>query len=227
MTDLHTRRMFLRAAAAASAAWAAADLVQVEEALAWAAQHPAHRAVEAAGVLRKDEAAVIDAMTSRILPSVDGRPGAHEAGVVAFIDRSLATFNAGQKQLYVDGLQELNRRAAERRAAATGAAGPGAARDGAAGDGAVARGAAASGAAGPGATSFATLTPAEQDAVLHEIEQTPFFQTVRFHTIVGTFAVPTYGGNRDYAGWHMLGFEHQPAFQPPFGFYDAEVNRRG
>jgi hypothetical protein len=34
MTDLHTRRMFLRAAATASAAWAAADLVQVEEALA-------------------------------------------------------------------------------------------------------------------------------------------------------------------------------------------------
>jgi len=25
----------------------------------------------------------------------------------------------------------------------------------------------------------------------------------------------------------MLGFEHQPAFQPPFGYYDAEINKRG
>ncbi len=37
MNDLHNRRTFLRAAMAAGAAWAAADLVQVEEALAWAA----------------------------------------------------------------------------------------------------------------------------------------------------------------------------------------------
>ena len=36
-----------------------------------------------------------------------------------------------------------------------------------------------------------------------------------------------WGGNRDYAGWHMLGFEHQPLFQAPFGYYDADVNRKG
>jgi gluconate 2-dehydrogenase gamma chain len=193
MSDLHNRRRFLRAAAAASTAWVAADLVQVEEALAWAAQHPSHGAVRAVSVLTKEQAAVIDAMTSRILPAIDGRPGAHEAGVVAFIDRSLATFNAAQKRLYADGVQDLNRRAAEKGTAMGG---------------------------------FATLTPGQQDELLHDIEQTPFFQTVRFHTIVGTFALPTWGGNRDYAGWRMLGFEHQPAFQPPFGFYDAAVNRR-
>ena len=38
MTDINSRRAFLRAAIAAGAAWAAADLVQVEEALAWAAK---------------------------------------------------------------------------------------------------------------------------------------------------------------------------------------------
>ena len=57
-------------------------------------------------------------------------------------------------------------------------------------------------------------------------EKTPFFQTVRFDTIVGTFALPSWGGNRDYAGWHMLGLEHQPRFQAPFGEYDADANRR-
>jgi gluconate 2-dehydrogenase gamma chain len=200
MSDLQNRRMFLRAAAAASAAWAAADLVHVEEALAFAAEHaPQHAghpkaAQPASGVLTKEQAAAIDAMSSRILPAVDGRPGAHEAGVVFFIDRSLATFNAEQKTLYVEGVGDLNRRAAEK--------------------------------SGKPAARFSDLAPAEQDAILHEIEQTPFFQTVRFHTIVGTFALPSYGGNRDFAGWRMLGLEHQPAFVPPFGFYDADANRK-
>ena len=36
MSDLHNRRAFLRAAMAAGAAWAAADLAEVEGALAWA-----------------------------------------------------------------------------------------------------------------------------------------------------------------------------------------------
>ena len=48
-----------------------------------------------------------------------------------------------------------------------------------------------------GATSFASLTSEQQDAVLRDIEKTPFFQTIRFDTIVGTFALPTWGGNRD------------------------------
>ena len=193
MSDLQTRRMFLRAAAAASAAWAAADLVQVEEALAWAAhQTTAHGRYEVTA-LTVEQAAAIDALTSRIIPSTDGRPGAHEAGVVYFIDKSLATFNAAQKKLYAGGVKDLNRRAARK---------------------------------WKGTAGFTALTAAQQDELLHEIEKTPFFQAARFDTIVGTFALPTFGGNRDYVGWHMLGFEHQPRFQPPFGFYDADVNRR-
>jgi hypothetical protein len=78
-----------------------------------------------------------------------------------------------------------------------------------------------------GASSFAGLTPAQQDELLHDVEQTPFFQAARFDTIVGAFALPTWGGNRDYAGWRLLGFEHQMRFEAPFGYYDAEANRRG
>ena len=111
MSDLHTRRTFLRAAAAASAAWAAADVVEIEEALAWAAQQTAERRQDLAA-LTAEQAKVLDALASRIIPAVDGRPGAHEAGVVSFIDKSLATFNAGQKKLYADGVKDLNRRAA-------------------------------------------------------------------------------------------------------------------
>jgi gluconate 2-dehydrogenase gamma chain len=225
--------MFLRAATAASAAWATVDLMQVEEALAWAAeqapaphvgaQHAAagDRRAPRLSVLTKAQADALDAMTSRILPAVDGRPGAHEAGVIYFIDRSLATFNASQKTLYANGVADLNRRAAEK----AGANGVGAAnnvsptKNGSATKSSVAANATTAG--------FATLTSAQQDAILHEIETTPFFQAIRFDTIVGTFALPTWGGNHDYVGWRMLGFEHQPAFQPPFGFYDAEINRKG
>jgi gluconate 2-dehydrogenase gamma chain len=192
MADLHDRRSFLRAAAAAGAAWAAADLVHVEAALAWAVAQKAQHD-PAFSALTTDQARVVDAVTSRIIPAVEGRPGAHEAGVVHFIDKSLATFNAAQKPLYVDGVQDLDRRTSARWNAVAG---------------------------------FAALTSSQQDELLHEIERTPFFQAVRFDTIVGMFALPTWGGNRNYSGWHMLGLEHQPQFQPPFGYYDADANAK-
>lgn len=192
--DLHNRRAFLRAAVAAGAAWTAADLVTVEEALAWAAEQTARQG--AGGrftALSASDADAIDALAGRIIPAVDGRPGAHEAGVVFFIDKALATFNAGQKKMYADGVQDLNRRAARK---------------------------------WKGSATFAKLTPTQQDELIRDIEKSPFFQAARFDTIVGTFALPSWGGNRDYVGWHMLGLDHQPRFQPPFGEYDAEVNRR-
>lgn len=190
--DLQSRRAFLRAAAAAGAAWSAADLLSVEDALAWSAEQAATKAGGGFAALSAGEAETIVALSSRIIPSVDKRPGAQEAGVVFFVDKALATFNAGQKKMYAEGLQDLNRRATDTFKAA----------------------------------SFSTLTAAQQDDVIRTIEKTPFFQAVRFDTIVGTFALPTWGGNRDYAGWHMIGLEHQPRFQPPFGAYDVEANRR-
>ena len=97
MIDVHSRRTFLRAALAAGSAWAAADLVLVEDALAHAAQQATEQGRRTFAALTAGQARVLEAMTSRILPSVDGRPGAREAGVVYFVDQSLATFNAGNK----------------------------------------------------------------------------------------------------------------------------------
>lgn len=178
---------------AAGAAWATADLLQVEDALAFAAhQAPAAGAAAPATALTAPQFAVVESLVSRLIPAVDGRPGAREAGAARFITRALATFNAGQKAAYTAGIADLNRRATAKQAGA----------------------------------AFDRLPPAQQDEVLREIEQTPFFQMVRFDTIVGTFGLPTYGGNQDYAGWHMIGFEHQPRFQAPFGYYDAQPTGR-
>ena len=64
--------------------------------------------------------------------------------------------------------------------------------------------------------SFATLSPADQDAVLRDLEAniatgfTPdaatFFNLVRAHTIQGTFCDPYYGGNASFIGWDLLGY---------------------
>jgi gluconate 2-dehydrogenase gamma chain len=78
-----------------------------------------------------------------------------------------------------------------------------------------------------GRASFAALTPEQQDEQLKSIEQTPFFQQVRFATILGMFANPSYGGNQGEAGWKLLGFQAHGIFQPPFGYYDAEARRTG
>jgi gluconate 2-dehydrogenase gamma chain len=70
---------------------------------------------------------------------------------------------------------------------------------------------------------FATLSSDQQTALLRTVEQTPFFQMVRFATVAGTFANPSWGGNRDKVGWRILGFEDRFVWQPPFGDYDADA----
>lgn len=70
---------------------------------------------------------------------------------------------------------------------------------------------------------FSHLPIAQQEQVLQSIEDTQFFGTLHFMTMCGMFCLPEYGGNRDHAGWELLGFDHRHAWQPPFGYYDAAV----
>lgn len=73
----------------------------------------------------------------------------------------------------------------------------------------------------PGTRHFADLTDAEQLAYLQHVERTPFFEQVRFLTVVGLLASPRYGGNLQKNGWKLVGFVDQHAWQPPFGHYDS------
>ena len=73
----------------------------------------------------------------------------------------------------------------------------------------------------PPASRFSQLEPARQIELLRAIEKTRFFDLVRLHTVMGFFSNPEYGGNRDRAGWKMIGFEDAFVFQPPFGYYDG------
>jgi gluconate 2-dehydrogenase gamma chain len=132
------------------------------------------------------QAAEIEAMSAQIFPS-DDTPGAREAHVVYFIDRSLSTFAQDAQPVYVQGIQDLHAKSKE---------------------------------LVPSATAFSTLGAAQQVQVLTAIETTPFFKTVRDHTIMGMFASPQHGGNANKVGWKLIGFEDTLAFKPPFGYYD-------
>jgi gluconate 2-dehydrogenase gamma chain len=41
----------------------------------------------------------------------------------------------------------------------------------------------------------------------------------------GFLGNPSYGGNRDRIGWKLIGFEDRMAYQPPFGYYDAQERK--
>lgn len=203
MNESVSRRSFLsRGAAGLSTVWASAHW----PALLAAATH-AHQAAKSATppkfeFFSADQAKEIDAITSRIIPT-DDMPGAHEAGVVYFIDRGLTTFSVDDQKTYREGLPALQSRVAEMF---------------------------------QGKSKFSELTSDQQDEVLHSFdEQSPqgrqrrfrtgsgaqnFFETLRQHTIAGFLIDPDYGGNRDAAGWKVIGREPEHMFQPPFGYYD-------
>jgi len=203
MIENLSRRNFLtRGSAAVSAVWLSAHW----PAIVAAAEH-AHQAAKSSAppkfqFFTSAEAAEIDAIAARIIPS-DETPGAHEAGVVYFIDRGLTTFAVDDQKTYREGLRGLQAHARE---------------------------------LFPSVEKFSSATPDQQDQILHSLDDqagpaprrrsantsNSFFQVVRIHTIVGFLVDPDSGGNRDGAGWKVIGRDPEHMFQPPFGYYDKD-----
>src|SRR5512134_1319266 len=165
MPDQFSRRDFVATVGSLGAVWLLADVAERNEALA----HAAHQVKQAQPTLQfftREQAAEVEAFTSRIIPT-DDTPGAREAGVVYFIDRATATWAKDQQPVFLEGLAKLSRDV---------------------------------GAKFSGQTRLSVLTASQQDEVLRSIEQTPFFGAMRFATLAGMFSLPSYGGNRDFAG---------------------------
>jgi gluconate 2-dehydrogenase gamma chain len=70
------------------------------------------------------------------------------------------------------------------------------------------------------------LNPEQQDEVITALENDKatgftyptareFFNTLRTHTMEGMFADPLYGGNKDFAGWRLVGFPGAQAVFTP------------
>jgi gluconate 2-dehydrogenase subunit 3-like protein len=202
--SLSRRRFLAQGAGGLSAVWVSAHW----PALLAAATHARHAAQSTVapkfGFFLAEEAKEVEAISARIIPS-DDTPGAREAGVVYFIDRGLSTFAVDDQKTYREGLPELQARVTEMF---------------------------------QGVSKFSALTPEQQDEVLHSFDEQSeqrrqrrfrtspgaqnFFETLRQHTIAGFLIDPDYGGNRDGAGWKVIGREREHMFQPPFGYYDKD-----
>lgn len=201
---------------------------------------PSHPAIE---FFNPVEAETVAALTARILPGTPEDPGAREAGVVYYIDSSLAgafgggftvkTYTHGPylnvtedqssvestsrpniyhvvevneenvsrygfqsiltpQDLYRRGLESLDRYCQAQHGAA-----------------------------------FTELTEEQQDSVVEALANNEadgfeapsgqaFFAMLRNHTIEGMFSDPLYGGNRNMAGWRLIGY---PGAR---GFYTAQ-----
>jgi len=101
-----TRREWLSQCAGIAALAEVAAAQQHAHEAAKSGNPPAFQALDAA------MAADLDTLTSQIIPSADG-PGAHEAGVVYFIDRALATFDAHLRENYREGLRSVQQKRME------------------------------------------------------------------------------------------------------------------
>jgi gluconate 2-dehydrogenase gamma chain len=198
------RRRFLAGGARAlSAVWISTHW----PALLAAADHARH-AVQASVPSKFDffsaeEAKEIDAIAARIIPS-DDSPGAHEAGVVYFIDRALVTFAKGQGQVFHDGLPALHAltKSAFSQYSTFSQVSPDQQDQ-------ILHHFDRPGAGGPNVFAGA---PAGQN----------FFETVRWLTIAGFLIDPDTRGNPAGIGWKLIGRDRAHTFQAPFGYYDKD-----
>lgn len=72
---------------------------------------------------------------------------------------------------------------------------------------------------------FADLDAAQQDAIMTSVADSQPFFLGRLLVVAGVFSDPKWGGGRDGVGHALLRIEHAAAYQPPFGYYDAEHAR--
>ena len=153
-----------------------------------------------------DEAAAVEAIADRLIPPDDSGPGGKQVGCAVFIDRQLAGSFGDSSGLYMsppfaNGTPSQGPQSPivpkERYRISL------AALD----DYCKARFA---------GKVFVALTAVQQDQVLSGLETGEiklnngdgklFFETILANTIEGFFADPIYGGNRDMAGWRLIGF---------------------
>jgi gluconate 2-dehydrogenase gamma chain len=152
------------------------------------------------------EAAAVEAIVDRLIPQDESGPGGKLAGCAVFIDRQLAGSFGDSRRLYMrppfaagTPSQGLQSPIVPKERYRTSLA--------ALGDYCKATFA---------GKSFAELGPADQDKILGGLEKgeiklkdgsgKDFFELILGNTTEGFFADPIYGGNRDMAGWKLIGF---------------------
>lgn len=73
----------------------------------------------------------------------------------------------------------------------------------------------------PPAAGFADLESPARIEIMRDLETDAWFGGLRFLVLIGVFADPVHGGNRNSAGDALLGLERAASWSPPFGYYDG------
>ena len=142
-----------------------------------------------------DDSRTVTAFAERLMPGEPGKPGATDASVLNYIDLALAGAYADRQDFYRRGLTQLDTHCTKTYG-----------------------------------KPFRSITAAQQDETITALEKgtapafvwptaQAFFSTMRTHTLEGMFADPVYGGNKDFAGWRLVGF---PGAQPLFTTADMQ-----
>lgn len=129
-----------------------------------------------------DDGRTVAAFAERLMPGAPGKPGATDADVLNYIDLALAGAYQDQQYFYRSGLAQLDALCGKTYG-----------------------------------KPFRDLTAAQQDETILTLERgtapafvwptsKAFFDTLRTHTMEGMFADPVYGGNKNFAGWRLVGF---------------------
>lgn len=211
MTRKHdeTRRAFLVGGAIGAGAAAGAALVpeafaqsgERENAIAApAADHVAITEMSATNggygaFFNEDDGRTIGAFVERLMPGAPGKPGATDADVLNYIDLALSGAYKDQQYFYRCGVAQLDGHCTKTYG-----------------------------------KPFRLLAQMQQDLCIAALESgkapefvwptaQAFFNILRKHTMEGMFADPVYGGNKDFAGWRLVGF---PGAQPGYTRTDMQ-----
>jgi gluconate 2-dehydrogenase gamma chain len=205
-----TRRAFLKRASVVAGSVASAglrpeasaqNLDQHQDANAAAPQTHATGAGNGT-FFNAQDAATVAALTERLMPGAPGKPGARDAGVLNYIDLALSGAYAELQEFYRRGLSQLDAYCRKTYN-----------------------------------EPFVRMDSSKQDEVITALEQgkatgftwptaQEFFNTVRTHTIEGLFADPVYGGNKDFAGWRLVGFPGGQAVYTPADLQNRQAFTR-
>jgi gluconate 2-dehydrogenase gamma chain len=204
--DLSRRGFLSQSLTGMSAAWIAVHWPAMLSAASHARQAAQSATPAKFEFFSPEQAAEMHAVSARIIPTTD-TPGAHEAGVIFFIDRALVTFAKDDQKTYAEGLPVLQAKVRELFPS-------------------VARFSAAT----PEQQDRILQSLDEQSPgaagrpFRRRIAASSFFETARVHTIMGFLIDPDSDkrGNRDGLGWKVIGREPEHMFQPPFGYYDKD-----
>lgn len=140
---------------------------------------------------------MLEGIIDRLIPSDEVGPGGREAGVLRYIDRSLATDYEAHRTTYAKGLAAIDDCSVQRFGQPFSSL--------------------------PGTRQDVILRDFEQARARSRYQgESEFFELVRQHAIEGMFGDPSWGGNKDQIGWELLSYPGpRPVWTPEEQRLDA------